>query len=178
MNDTHIEQPTTQEEPTEQEEVKEEPTAEPTEEQTEPPAPKRKPRGRPPPPAGEDEPLRPRLRDKTTCPDCNKQISMHALRYTHSRVCAAKRKQELVLEEVGAEQPAPKAKAKAAPKVEVAKPTEPQDILREYAEIAGTQPPAAQPDKKAMVMDYIKELKQKHLQEKQQRYKTLLTGKI
>ena len=47
---------------------------------------KAKPKGRPPPKAGESEPLRPRLREKTTCPDCNKQISNHALHYTHSKV--------------------------------------------------------------------------------------------
>ena len=55
-------------------------------EQQEPPKPKAKakPKGRPPPKAGEETPLRPRHRDKTTCPDCNKQISNHALHYTYS----------------------------------------------------------------------------------------------
>ena len=148
------------------------------EQPTEPPAPKRKPRGRPPPRDGEKEPLRPRLRDKTTCPDCNKQISMHALHYTHSKVCAAKRKQELVIEEVGSKQPAPKAKAKAAPKLEVAKASEALDVLREYAEVAGTQQPEPQLDKRVVVMDYIRELKQQQAAQKQQRYKTLIHGKI
>ena len=188
MNDEPIEQPIEQpieeEHPIESEQRAKEEQPTEQEQPTEPPVPKRKPRGRPPPPDGEEEPLRPRLRDKTTCPDCNKQLSMHALRYTHSKVCAAKRKQELVLEEVGAEQPAPKAKAKskAAPKIEVAKASEPQEIPREYAEVAGTQPGTQQPvqqlDKKAVVMDYIKELKQQHAREKQQRYRTLIQGKI
>jgi hypothetical protein len=146
------------------------------EQPTEPPAPKRKPRGRPPPREGEKEPLRPRLRDKTTCPDCNKQISMHALHYTHSKVCAAKKKQELVVEEVGA--PNTKPKVKAATKLEVAKVSEPLDVLRECAEVSGTQQPVAQPDKGAVVMEYIRELKHKQLQEKQQRYKTLISGHI
>jgi hypothetical protein len=29
------------------------------------------------------------LKDKTTCPDCEKQITMHALKYTHKRYCKA-----------------------------------------------------------------------------------------
>jgi hypothetical protein len=144
------------------------------EQPTEAPAPKRKPRGHPPPPEGEEEHVRPRLRNKTTCPDCNKQLSVHALRYTHTKVCAAKRT-ELVIQEVGAEQEAaPKPKAKAQPLIE-AQETKPQQILREYAEVAGTQQP---PDKRAVVMEYIKEMKHKHAAAKQQRYKTMLSGKI
>ena len=29
------------------------------------------------------------LKDKTTCPDCGKQITIHALKYTHKRYCKA-----------------------------------------------------------------------------------------
>ena len=145
-------------------------------------APKRKPRGRPPPREGETEALHPRLRDKTTCPKCNKQLSVHALYYTHGKVCPANKSQpELVIEEVGAkEKAAPKAKAKAKPDMQVTKTSGAVDVMREYAEIAEPSR-ASTGDEHSMhstVMNYIKEIKHKHIVEKQQRYKSLLQGKI
>ena len=97
-------------EPTEQ------PAEQPTEQPTEPPKPKAKakPKGRPPPKEGEATPLRPRLTEKTTCPECDKQISSHALHYNHSKVCKRKTKSNIVWENIQTtpevEQPKPKAK--------------------------------------------------------------------
>ena len=34
------------------------------------------------------------MKDKTTCPDCGKQITIHALKYTHKRYCKATTKSE------------------------------------------------------------------------------------
>ena len=34
------------------------------------------------------------LKDKTTCPDCGTQITIHALKYTHKRYCKATTKSE------------------------------------------------------------------------------------
>ena len=34
------------------------------------------------------------LKDKTTCPDCGKQITIHALKYTHKMYCKATTKSE------------------------------------------------------------------------------------
>ena len=34
------------------------------------------------------------LKDKTTCPDCGKPITIHALKYTHKRYCKATTKSE------------------------------------------------------------------------------------
>ena len=42
-----------------------------------------------------------RLRDKTNCPDCGKHISVHALNYSHFKVCKANKiKQNNIIIEV------------------------------------------------------------------------------
>jgi len=38
-----------------------------------------------------------RLRDKTNCPDCGKQISVHALNYSHSKVCKQIKLNKIIL---------------------------------------------------------------------------------
>jgi hypothetical protein len=94
---------------------------------------KAKPKGRPPPKAGEETPLRPRLRDKTTCPDCNKQISNHALHYTHSKVCKGKAAPNIVLEDTKPEHPIeqPKAKSKTVKPVTTSIEPSPVEIVQE-----------------------------------------------
>ena len=43
-----------------------------------------------------------RLRDKPNCPDCGKQISVHALNYSHSKVCKANKTKQsnIIIEDV------------------------------------------------------------------------------
>ena len=100
---------------------------------------KAKPKGRPPPKAGESEPLRPRLREKTTCPDCNKQISNHALHYTHSKVCKGKTEPSIVLEEIKPEdnEPVeqPKAKAKTVKPITTTLDPNPIQVIQELRTI-------------------------------------------
>ena len=115
---------------------------EPTEPEPEPepkPKAKAKPKGRPPPKQGEDTPLRPRLREKTTCPECDKQISIHALHYTHSKVCKGKAASNIVLEDIkpeeSIEQARPKAKAKTVKPITTSIEPNPVQVVQELRTI-------------------------------------------
>ena len=146
-------------------------------EQQEPPKPKAKakPKGRPPPKAGEETPLRPRLREKTTCPDCNKQISNHALHYTHSKVCKGKAAPNIVLEDIKPEQPIeqPKAKAKTVKPVTTSIEPSPVEIVQELRTVD-----LAEHEMKEVLLKYAKTMKDKQKVEKQKKYKNLLDGKL
>ena len=147
-----------------------------TEQQEQPkPKAKAKPKGRPPPKAGEETPLRPRLKDKTTCPDCNKQISNHALHYTHSKVCKGKAKSNIVLEDIQPEQPIeqPKAKAKTVKPVTTSVEPNPVEIVKELRTVD-----LAEHEMKDMLLKYAKTVKDKQKIEKQTKYKKLLDGKL
>ena len=37
---------------------------------------------------------RPELKEKTKCPDCGKELTLHGLKYTHQRYCKAKRPED------------------------------------------------------------------------------------
>jgi hypothetical protein len=79
-------------------------------------------------------PCRAKLRDKVTCPKCNKELSRHSYNYTHSKYCAGSDMEEINdIEEITAKmekltisEPKPKAKAKpkAKPKSACAIPVE------------------------------------------------------
>lgn len=163
-------------------ELPEQPAEQPPEpeqpaEQAEPPKPKAKakPRGRPPPKEGETTPLRPRLREKTTCPECDKQISNHALHYTHAKVCKGKATPNIVLEEIKPEADVeqPKPKAKAVKPITTTIEANPVQVVQELRTID-----LSENDMKEVLLRYAKTVKDKQKVEKQKKYKTLLDGKL
>ena len=141
---------------------------EPTEQPTEQPKPKAKARGRPPPKQGEETPLRPRLKDKTTCPDCNKQISNHSLHYTHSKVCKGKGKSNIVLEDIKEEEP----KTKTVKPIKTTLEPNPVEVVREIRTLD-----LSEPEMKDVLLKYSKSVQEKKKIEKQKQYKSLLDGK-
>ena len=155
---------------------------EPTEPEPEPepepkPKAKAKPKGRPPPKQGEDTPLRPRLREKTTCPECDKQISIHALHYTHAKVCKGKAASNIVLEDIkpeeSIEQPRPKAKAKTVKPITTSIEPNPVQVVQELRTID-----LSENDMKEVLLKYAKNVKDNQKIEKQKKYKNLLDGKL
>ena len=159
-------------EPEQQQE--QQPEQQPEPEQPKPKA-KAKPKGRPPPKAGETTPLRPRLREKTTCPDCNKQISNHALHYTHSKVCKGKAEPSIVLEDIKPDEPIeqPKAKAKTVKAVTTSIEANPVEVVKELRTVD-----LSENEMKEVLLKYAKTVKDKQKQEKQKKYKSLLDGKL
>ena len=153
-----------------------EPAEQPTEQPTEPEPPKpkakAKPKGRPPPKAGEETPLRPRLKDKTTCKDCNKQISLHAMHYTHSKVCKGKATSNIVLEDIKVEEPK-EPKTKTIKPITTSIETNPVEVVKELRTVD-----LSENEMKEVLLKYAKTVKDKQKQEKQKKYKSLLDGKL
>ena len=146
-----------------------EPEPEPEPEQPKPKA-KAKPKGRPPPKAGEETPLRPRLKDKTTCKDCNKQISLHAMHYTHSKVC--KGKANIVLEDIKVEEPK-EPKAKQVKPITTSIEPNPVEVVKELRTVD-----LSENEMKDVLLKYAKTVKEKQKLEKRKKYKSLLDGKL
>ena len=40
------------------------------------------------------QPHKPDMRAKTTCPDCNKQVSLHTLKFKHAKTCKGQQSQQ------------------------------------------------------------------------------------
>ena len=153
-----------------------EPADQPTEQPTEPEPPKpkakAKPKGRPPPKEGETTPLRPRLKDKTTCKDCNKQISLHAMHYTHSKVCKGKATTNIVLEDIKVEEPK-EPKTKTIKPITTSIETNPVEVVKELRTVD-----LSENEMKDVLLKYAKSVKEKQKVEKQKKYKSLLDGKL
>ena len=156
-------------------ELPEQPAEQPTEPEQPKPKAKAKPGGRPPPKEGETTPLRPRLREKTTCPECDKQISNHALHYTHSKVCKGKAQSNIVLVDIKPEADVeqPKPKAKAVKPITTTIEANPVQVVQELRTID-----LSENDMKEVLLKYAKNVKDKQKIEKQKKYKTLLDGKL
>ena len=148
-----------------------EPEPEPESEQPKPKA-KAKPKGRPPPKQGEETPLRPRLKDKTTCKDCNKQISLHAMHYTHSKVCKGKATTNIVLEDIKVEEPK-EPKTKTIKPITTSIETNPVEVVKELRTVD-----LSENEMKDVLLKYAKSVKEKQKVEKQKKYKSLLDGKL
>ena len=147
----------------------EQPAEQPTEQPEQPkPKAKAKPRGRPPPKEGETTPLRPRLREKTTCPECDKQISNHALHYAHAKVCKGKATPNIVLEEIKPEADVeqPKPKAKAVKPITTTIEANPVQVVPELRTID-----LSENDMKEVLLKYAKTVKDKQKIEKQKNIK-------
>ena len=103
----------------------------------------------------------PDLKEKVACPDCNKSISLHSLKFTHKKYCKAK---QIAVEavEVEAEQP----------------------IQHPYANVLEVTPGGhpevhyVQYDPAQVTLEHLKQLKAQKKQAKQTKYKQLLAGKI
>ena len=103
----------------------------------------------------------PDLKEKVACPDCNKSISLHSLKFTHKKYCKAK---QIAVEavEVEAEQP----------------------IQHPYANVLEVTPAGhpevhyVQYDPAQVTLEHLKQLKAQKKQAKQTKYKQLLAGKI
>ena len=148
-----------------------EPSPEPESEQPKPKA-KAKPKGRPPPKQGEETPLRPRLKDKTTCKDCNKQISLHAMHYTHSKVCKGKATTNIVLEDIKDEKPKKELKSNTVKPITTSIETNPVEVVKELRTVD-----LSENELKDVLLKYAKSVKEKQKVEKQKKYKSLLDGK-
>jgi len=149
-----------------------EPEPEPESEQPKPKA-KAKPKGRPPPKQGEETPLRPRLKDKTTCKDCNKQISLHAMHYTHSKVCEGKAQTNIVLEDFKDEKPKEELKSKTVKPITTTIETNPVEVVKELRTVD-----LSENEMKDVLLKYAKSVKEKQKIEKQKKYKSLSDGKL
>ena len=103
----------------------------------------------------------PDLKEKVACPDCNKSISLHSLKFTHKKYCKAK---QIAVEavEVEAEQPIQHPYANV---LEVAPAGHPEVHYVKY-------------DPAQVTLDHLKQLKAQKKQAKQAKYKQLLAGKI
>ena len=103
----------------------------------------------------------PDLKEKVACPDCNKSISLHSLKFTHKKYCKAK---QIAVEavEVEAEQP----------------------IQHPYANVLEVTPAGhpelhyVQYDPAQVTLEHLKQPKAQKKQAKQTKYKQLLAGKI
>ena len=149
-----------------------EPEPEPESEQPKPKA-KAKPKGRPPPKQGEETPLRPRLKDKTTCKDCNKQISLHAMHYTHSKVCKGKATTNIVLEDIKDEKPKEELKSKTVKPITTSIETNPVEVVKELRTVD-----LSENEMKDVLLKYAKSVKEKQKVEKQKKYKRFLDGTL
>ena len=100
-----------------------------------------------------------RLRDKTNCPDCGKQISVHALNYSHSQVCKANKTKQsnIIIEDV-------------IPKEETSSKT------KELIEYRHIEPEPI--DMHQQVLKYMNEMKFKEREAKQTRFRNMLRGKL
>ena len=100
-----------------------------------------------------------RLRDKTNCPDCGKQISVHALNYSHSKVCKANKTKQnnIIIEDV-------------VPKEETSSKT------KELIEYRHIEPEPV--DMHQQVLKYMNEMKFKEREAKQTRFRNMLRGKL
>ena len=100
-----------------------------------------------------------RLRDKTNCPDCGKQIIVHALNYSHSKVCKANKTKQsnIIIEDV-------------IPKEETSSKT------KELIEYRHIEPEPI--DMHQQVLKYMNEMKFKEREAKQTRFRNMLRGKL
>ena len=107
------------------------------------------------------------LTDKTSCEDCNQVISKHTKRYTHK--CPAK-KTEVVVESIQAPEPEPvieqPTRARKAP-------AQPARRLLDLDAIDHNHP-----DVHYVVEKYMSSMRDNYLQEKADRYKNLVRGRM
>ena len=138
-------------------------TPKPVEEQPSKPPPK--PRGH-----RKKDPNTEVLTDKTTCEDCNQTISKHTKRYTHK--CPAK-KTEVVVEAIQAPEPEPVIEPeRPAPRARKA-PAQPARRLLDLDTIDQNHP-----DVHYVVARYMSSMRDNYLQEKADRYKNLVRGRL
>ena len=107
--------------------------------------------------------------ERTTCPDCNKSLSKHTLAWKHK--CPAKQIKvepikEVVETEASSSNDAPK-------RIEVIK----QQPSRRVLDLDATIDHRNE-DVRHVVQSYVKSIRENHHLMKQQRYKTLLTGRL
>ena len=97
----------------------------------------------------------PDLKEKVTCPECSKTVSLHSLKFTHKKYCKAQ-------------------------KVEVVDMTN-NSLPHEHLEVHNTAQPEVhyvQYDPGQVVAQYVTELKHNKKQARQSKYKQLLAGRI
>ena len=97
----------------------------------------------------------PDLKEKVACPDCNKTVSLHSLKFTHKKYCKAQ-------------------------KIEV-QPVEHTHELINVLEVTPAGNPEVhyvQYDPAQVTMEHIQQLKTQKKQIKQSKYKQMLAGKI
>ena len=135
---------------------------EPTPEQTKAEAKPIKARGHRP-----KQPDKPDMRAKTTCPDCNKQVSLHTLKFKHAKTCKGRQPQQ--------------------PRQSLHTTTpQPTQQPEQYSVLHYAAPPSSPHhhhhlqaiDTHAMVIEHVRAMKQQKREAKQTKYKQLLAGKI
>ena len=139
------------------EEVKQEEPPTDTIEEVKPVAkPRAKPKGR-----KEKIEMRP-LTSKATCPDCNRTISVHNLKYSHAAICPAKKAQfQIIREPIQAQQLEERAKPSQG---------EPTIIYKERE--------LNEDDERQIYRNYVIKMRAKMEDEKKQKYKQLFNSCI
>ena len=115
----------------------------------------------------------PDLKEKVACPDCNKSISLHSLKFTHKKYCKAK---QIAVEavEVEAEQPIQHPYANV---LEVTPAGHPEVHYVKY-DLRSSEAQGFSLDPAQVTLEHLKQLKAQKKQAKQTKYKQLLAGKI
>ena len=115
------------------------------------------------------QPDKPDMRAKTTCPDCNKQVSLHTLKFKHAKTCKGQQSQQ------------PQQLRQSQQTTNPQPTQQPEQIVQQYAEQASssTHHLHHQPvDTHAMVIEHVRAMKQQKQDAKQAKYKQLLAGKL